>query len=140
VQRYRARLSGPLLDRLDLHVEAPPLALAELRSGQPGESSAAMAARIAAARARQQARYAGTAIAHNAGMNQAQLRRHCALDAAMGDLLQRAVEQIQLSARSYDRILRVARTIADLAGAETLAAHHLLEAIQYRSFDRTRLR
>lgn len=140
VQRYRSRLSGPLLDRLDLHVEAPPLALAELRAGQPGESSAAMATRVAAARDRQRARFAGTATAHNAAMNQAQLRRHCPVDAAMGELLQRAVEQIQLSARSYDRILRVARTIADLAGAEALDSHHLLEAIHYRSFDRDRMR
>jgi magnesium chelatase family protein len=140
IQRYRARLSGPLLDRLDLHVEAPPLLLADLRATEPGECSAAISARIEAARNRQRARYAGTSTAHNAAMNQAQLRRHCVVDAAMGALLQRAAEQVQLSARSYDRILRVARTIADLAGAVEISGHHLLEAIQYRSFDRDRLR
>jgi magnesium chelatase family protein len=140
IQRYRARLSGPLLDRIDLHIEAPPLSLAELRSEQPGETSAAMAARIAAARTRQQARFAGTRAHHNAGMSHAQIHRHCAIDTAMGDLLQRAVEQLQLSARSYDRILRVSRTIADLAAAEHIAANHLLEAIQYRSLDRERVR
>lgn len=138
IQRYRARLSGPLLDRLDLHVEAPPLTLAELRSEQPGECSAAMAGRITAARTRQLERFAGTQATHNAGMSHAQIRRHCAIDSAMGDLLQRAIEQFNLSARSYDRILKVSRTISDLAGEETLAPHHLLEAIQYRSLDRDR--
>ena len=136
IQRYRARISGPLLDRIDLHVEAPALAIEELRQASPSESSAAVRARVEAARLRQQARFAGTRTRVNARMTQAQLRRHCALDGPLSLLLQQAMEQLQLSARAYDRILRVARTIADLAGAESLAAPHLLEAIQYRSLDR----
>ncbi len=136
VQRYRNRISGPLLDRIDLHVEAPALSVSELRTTQGGESSAAIRTRVEAARARQRARFAGTRTAANARMTQTQIKRHCHLDAALGDLLQHAMEQLSLSARAYDRILKVARTIADLAGAESIAGPHLLEAIQYRSLDR----
>ncbi len=136
IQRYRARISGPLLDRIDLHVEAPALALAELRSAQPGEASAPMRERVSIARRRQHARFAGTRVTSNARMTHAQIRRHCAVAPALGDLLQQAMEQLSLSARAYDRILKVARTIADLAGADEIAAPHLLEAIQYRSLDR----
>ncbi len=137
IQRYRARISGPLLDRIELHVEAPALSLTELRSEKPGEASALLRGRIEAARLRQHARYAGTKIPANARMTHAQIRRHCAIDSTLGDLLQQAMEQLHLSARAYDRILKVARTIADLAAAEKIAAPHLLEAIQYRSLDRT---
>ncbi len=136
VQRYRARLSGPLLDRIDLHVEAPALSLAELRADKPGETSVTMRLRVDAARRRQLARFTGTRTAANARMTQAQIRRHCTLDAKLGDLLQQAMEQLHLSARAYDRILKVSRTIADLGGAENITAPHLLEAIQYRSLDR----
>lgn len=136
IQRYRARISGPLLDRIDLHVEAPALSIDELRSGKPGETSAVVRQRIAAARARQHARFAGTRVTSNARMSHAQIRRHCALDRSLGDLLQGAMEQLRLSARAYDRILKVAHTIADLAGAERIEPPHLLEAIQYRSLDR----
>ncbi|MBI4624957.1 MAG: YifB family Mg chelatase-like AAA ATPase [Verrucomicrobia bacterium] len=137
IQRYRARISGPLLDRIDLHIEAPSLSLVELRSDKPGESSAPMRERIQTSRARQHARFAGTKITSNARMTHAQIRRHCAIDSTLGDLLQQAMEQLSLSARAYDRILKVARTIADLAAAERIEAPHLLEAIQYRSLDRT---
>ena len=136
IQRYRARISGPLLDRIDLHVEAPALSLAELRSEKPGESSVAMRSRVNLARTRQHQRFAGTRITANARMTHAQIRKHCAIDTTLGDLLQQAMEQLSLSARAYDRILKVARTIADLAGAETIEGNHLLEAIQYRSLDR----
>ena len=136
VQRYRARISGPLLDRIDLHIEAPALSLTELRSQKPGEPSAVLRERIAASRQRQHARFAGTKIPSNARMSHAQIRKHCVIDSTLGDLLQQAMEQLNLSARAYDRILKVTRTIADLAGAETIAAPHLLEAIQYRSLDR----
>ncbi len=132
-------MSGPLLDRIDLHVEAPALSLSELRADMPGETSAAMRSRVETARERQRARLRGTPAESNARMTQAQIRRHCAPDAKLGDLLQQAMEQLHLSARAYDRILKVARTIADLAHAETIAAPHLLEAIQYRSLDRNTL-
>jgi magnesium chelatase family protein len=137
IQRYRARISGPLLDRIDLHIEAPALSLAELRSDKSGEGSTAMRERVQAARSRQHARFAGTRITANARMTHAQIRKHCAVDATLGDLLQQAMEQLHLSARAYDRILKVSRTISDLAGADRIESAHLLEAIQYRSLDRT---
>lgn len=137
VQKYRSRISGPLLDRIDIHIDAPALSLAELRSEQSGETSAAMRTRTEAARGRQQARFAGSRVVANARMTHAQIRRHCAIDPSLGDLLQQAMEQLSLSARAYDRILKVARTIADLARSEQIEAPHLLEAIQYRSLDRT---
>lgn len=136
VQRYRARISGPLLDRIDLHVEAPALSIAELRSDKAGEPSATMRERVEHARQVQLARFRGTKLTANARMPASQLKKFCALDTALGDLLQHAMEQLALSARAYDRILKVARTIADLAGAERIAQPHLLEAIQYRSLDR----
>jgi magnesium chelatase family protein len=136
IQRYRSRISGPLLDRVDIHIEAPALSLSELRSEKPGESSAAIRRRVDAARARQHARFFGTKTGANARMSHAQIRNHCALDSALGDLLQRAMEELKLSARAYDRILKVARTIADLGAAEQIGSPHLLEAIQYRSLDR----
>lgn len=136
MQRYRSKISGPLLDRIDLHIEAPALSLNELRSDKPGESSAAIRERVEAARAHQHGRFTGSKTVANARMTHAQIRKHCALDSALGDLLQTAMEQLSLSARAYDRILKVARTIADLAGAEKIESRHLLEAIQYRSLDR----
>jgi magnesium chelatase family protein len=136
VQRYRARISGPLLDRIDLHVEAPAVSLTDLRSTKLGESSGALCLRIEAARARQYARFSGTPVNNNARMSHAQIRQHGALESALGDLLQQAMEQLHLSARAYDRILKVARTIADLGASEKIEAPHLLEAIQYRSLDR----
>jgi magnesium chelatase family protein len=137
IQRYRARISGPLLDRIDIHVEAPALSIAELRTEKPGEASASLRDRVHAARQRQLVRFRGTRSTANARMTHSQIRRFCAVDATLGDLLQQAMEQLQLSARAYDRILKVARTIADLAESERIAAPHLLEAIQYRSLDRT---
>lgn len=136
IQRYRSRISGPLLDRIDIHIEAPALSLAELRSEKGGEGSSAMRARVEASRAVQRKRFHGTRVTSNARMTQAQIRKHCAIDRSLGDLLQHAMEQLNLSARAYDRILKVARTIADLADSEAIASPHLLEAIQYRSLDR----
>lgn len=136
IQRYRARISGPLLDRIDLHIEAPSVGVSELRSETRGEDSATIRTRIDRARAVQHARYGPGGAASNARMSHAQIRSHCAIDKAQGDLLQQAMEQLALSARAYDRILKVARTIADLAGAERILSPHLLEAIQYRSLDR----
>ena len=136
IQRYRARVSGPLLDRIDIHIEAPAVSISDLRNAAPGEPSSAMAARVQTARDRQLARFKGTPVTSNARMTHAQIRQHIPLDSTLGDLLQQAMEQLSLSARAYDRILKVARTIADLAGSERVEAPHLLEAIQYRSLDR----
>lgn len=136
VQRYRARISGPLLDRIDLHIEAPALSLAELRSDASGEASAMIRNRTETARSVQRTRFQGTRTSSNARMNHTQIRQYCRLTARQGDLLQRAMEELRLSARAYDRILKVARTIADLASRECIEDVHLLEAIQYRSLDR----
>jgi magnesium chelatase family protein len=136
VARYRSRISGPLLDRIDLHIEAPALSIEEMRSGDHGESTSAIRARIAAARTRQRARFGGSRTNCNARMTPAQLRTHAVLSPGLGDTLQRAMEKLNLSARAYDRVLRVARTIADLAGEDALSLRHLTEAIQYRSLDR----
>jgi magnesium chelatase family protein len=136
IQRYRSKISGPLLDRIDLHIEAPALSLAELRTEKPGEASESIRSRIDEARRHQHRRFHGTKTTSNARMTHAQIRKHCPVDASLGDLLQHAMEQLSLSARAYDRILKVARTIADLAGAEHIESTHLLEAIQYRSLDR----
>jgi len=136
IQRYRARISGPLLDRIDIHIDAPALSITELRSEKPGETSADLRQRIELARQRQHARFAGTRVTANARMTHAQIRKHCPIDSALGDLLQQAMEQLSLSARAYDRILKVTRTIADLAGSDRIQSAHLLEAIQYRSLDR----
>ena len=137
IQRYRSRLSGPLLDRIDIHVEAPALSIDELRTAAPGESSAVMRERIVAARAVQSRRFAGTSLRCNAQMSSKQLREVCALTSEQGLILQRAMERLGLSARAYDRVLKVARTIADLAGTPAIETAHLLEAINYRSLDRT---
>ncbi|MDR2429428.1 MAG: YifB family Mg chelatase-like AAA ATPase [Puniceicoccales bacterium] len=138
IQRYRARISGPLLDRIDIHIEAPELSIEELRTAQPGESSHAMRQRINAARQCQHRRYATHAArqATNACMTPRHIRAHCTLTPAQGTLLQRAMERLELSARAYDRILKVSRTIADLDASETIQDRHLLEAIQYRALDR----
>jgi len=136
IQRYRARISGPLLDRIDLHVEAPALSLADLRSESAGESSEQLRVRTERARTQQHRRFSGTPTTSNARMSHSQIRRYCALPSGLGDLLQSAMEQLHLSARAYDRILKVSRTIADLDQADSIGEKHLLEAIQYRSLDR----
>ena len=136
IQRYRSRISGPLLDRIDIHIEAPALSIADLRNEKPGETSEAIRTRVQTARNRQHTRFKSSKVTSNARMTHAQIRKHCVIDSTLGDLLQHAMEQLSLSARAYDRILKVARTIADLAAAEAIESNHLLEAIQYRSLDR----
>jgi magnesium chelatase family protein len=133
VQRYLSRLSGPLLDRIDLQVDVPALNFQELSTRKPGESSAAIRARVEQAREIQRKRYAGSGVDCNAHMGQKELREHCTLDQACTAMMQNAYEKLGLTARSYDRILRVARTIADLAGAQEIAPLHLAEAISYRT-------
>ncbi len=135
-QRYMTRISGPLLDRFDLHVEVPPVEYEQLSSRTPAESSASIRERVNRARQLQQERYRGTAILTNAQLPPSLLRRYCALTDDASALMKTAFERLELSARAYDRILKVARTIADLDGSETLQNHHLAEAIQYRSLDR----
>ncbi|MEW6752085.1 MAG: YifB family Mg chelatase-like AAA ATPase [Candidatus Latescibacterota bacterium] len=138
VQRYHSRLSGPLLDRMDIHVEVPALRYADLAGGAPVESSVRIRARVNAARARQLARFADTpGVFCNARMTSPQARQHCRLDGACQVLLERAMGQLGLSARAYDRILRLARTLADLEEAEAIRPEHVAEAIQYRALDRS---
>ena len=139
IQRYRSKISGPLLDRIDLHIEAPSLRIEELRNSEPSESSGVMRARCESARALQNLRFEKTELAANrcnARMSHSQIRKHCEINKEQGDLLQQAMEQLSLSARAYDRILKVSRTIADLADTDQIETPHLLEAIQYRSLDR----
>lgn len=138
IQQYRSKISGPLLDRIDLHVEVGSLSENELLSAPQGESSAAIRARVLRAREIQTARY-GTEgrIRCNAQMENTHFQRYCKMTAQMQTMLRHAIEQFGLSARAYDRILRVARTIADLAGSEELRQEHLFEAISYRSMDRS---
>ncbi len=137
VQRYRQRISGPLLDRIDIHVEVPAVPFKDLTGAAPGESSAAIRERVLAARAIQQKRFAGApGIRCNARMTSKAIRAHCALDEECRELLRMAMTELNLSARAHDRILKVARTIADLEAAPAINAAHLSEAIQYRTLDR----
>ena len=134
VRRYHARISGPLLDRIDLIVEVPALDYEELRRKSPAEPSAAIRERVNAARERQRERFSDRGMC-NARMQARELRRFCTPDAEGDALMKAAFDTMNLTARSYDRILRVARTIADLEGAEELGAAHIAEAIQYRTYD-----
>jgi magnesium chelatase family protein len=136
IQRYLRRISGPLLDRVDIHIEVPRLKHDELMTPTDGEPSAAVRARVARARERQQARFAETAIFCNAHMQSRHLRELCPLSDDVKALLKAAVESLSLSARAYDRIIKLARTIADLEAADEIAAPHVAEAIQYRTLDR----
>ena len=135
VQRYRARISGPLLDRIDIHIEMPEVGYRELSDRSRGEPSSAIRARVNAARARQRERFAGEGILCNAQMSANQVRAWCTPEGAAERLLQQAFTRLRLSARAYQRILKVARTIADLAGSERIMEQHYAEAIQYRSLD-----
>ena len=135
-QRYLGRLSRPLLDRIDLHVELPALSPSEIRVEAGSQRSSTIRERVLAARERQAARLAGTNLESNADMTPRHLRTLCAIPAAAERLLTAAVSRLGLSARGHDRVLRVARTIADLDGSDGLTAEHLAEAIQYRGLDR----
>ncbi len=135
VKRYRGKISGPLLDRIDLHVEVPAVKYRELGQELNGESSASVRKRVEQARERQKARF-GTTQHLNAHMTNAEIRRFCPLGSEGRRLLEKACERLRLSARAYHRILKVARTIADLEKAQDIETPHLLEAIQYRALDR----
>ncbi len=136
VRRYRARVSGPLMDRMDLHVQVPAARPEQLTDARPVESSEAIRERVVEARRRQTVRYGEAGVFANAHLDPAGTRRYCALDAAGSALLEAAIRRLGLSGRGYHRILRVARTIADLDGTEALDAEHVAEAIQFRSLDR----
>ena len=133
--KYVEKISGPLLDRIDLHVSVPSVEYEAMRRRETPESSTVIRQRVEAARAMQARRFAGTGTACNAHMTPAQLARFCTLDAAGDKLMENAFSRMGLTARSHDRILRVARTIADLEGSEAIAPEHLAEAIQYRNTD-----
>lgn len=132
IARYLAKISGPLLDRVDLQVEVAALATEEIASVEPGEASALIRARVEAARQIQRERFRKS----NADMTSRQLRKYCELDPASKRLLISAIERLGLSARAHDRILKVSRTIADLAGCERIESGHVAEAVQYRALDR----
>ena len=136
VQQYRSRVSGPLLDRIDIQVEVCAVPYRDLSAQAPGESSAALRARVDRARERQLTRYRDRPIFRNAQMASRDLRHYCAVEPAAARLLEQAMDKLTLSARAYTRILKVARTIADLAAAERIATAHIAEAVQYRSLDR----
>jgi magnesium chelatase family protein len=135
IHRYRSRVSGPLLDRIDLHVEAPAVGVSELRHSADGESSAMLRTRVEACRKLQQSRY-GTPKSCNARMTPKEIKQHCGLGGAEERILINAMTKLKLSARAHDRILKVSRTIADLASSNNIESQHLMEAIGYRSLDR----
>ena len=137
MNRYLSKISGPLLDRIDIHIEVTPVPFDKLTEKRNGESSVEIRKRVTAAREIQSKRFEEMDHIHyNAQMNTKQIREHCALDDASLQLLKTAMERLNLSARAFDRILKVARTIADLEGAEVVGSGHIAEAIQYRSLDR----
>jgi magnesium chelatase family protein len=132
IAKYRGRLSGPLRDRIDLIVEVPAVPVTAIADAAPGEPSAMVRERVCAARRRQQARSGDEGPRTNAALRGRVVGQVCRPDADGKELLKRAVDQLALSARGYDRVLKVARTIADLEGAERVAAAHVAEALQYR--------
>ncbi len=137
IQRYMSRISGPLMDRIDIHVEVPPVKIEDLPGKADGEQSEVIRSRVELARERQRRRFDGVSQLHaNAHMGSKDLQKYCSLPAEGEELLTSAINRLGLSARAYDRIIKVARTIADLAGEERIETPHLAEAIQYRSLDR----
>ena len=138
IQKYLHKISGPLLDRIDLHIEVTPVLYHELRAPTEGESSETIALRVKKARAIQMERYKNEpGIYTNAQMTGQHLKKYCQLNAEAENLLQKAMEKFQLSARAFDRIIKVSRTIADLQGEKNISLEHISEAIQYRSLDKS---
>lgn len=136
IQKYRAKVSGPLLDRIDIHIEVPTVKYRELSSEAAGESSLDIRERVNRARGIRKTRLQGTKIRSNAQMTPRYVKKFSNPDEARIKLLETAIDRLGLSARAYDRILKVARTIADLDNSEAVRSHHISEAIQYRTLDR----
>ena len=136
IQRYRSKISGPLMDRIDIHIEVPAVKYRDLASREAGESSREIKRRVNNARRTQLNRFKGMKIYCNAQMTNRHIKKFCQIDEASQKLLELAIDKFGLSARAYTRILKVARTIADLEGHENIQSAHLSEAIQYRSLDR----
>jgi magnesium chelatase family protein len=136
IQRYVSKISGPLLDRIDIHIDVPAVKFKELASETPSESSAEIRARVVRARQVQQERFASEKLFSNAQMSPRLIRKHCTIDSSSKALLEKAITRLGLSARAYDRILKVSRTLADLEGKEQIDSAHVSEAIQYRTLDR----
>jgi len=136
IQRYISKISGPLLDRIDIHIDVPAVKFRELASDVPAESSSAIRERVVRARRVQLQRFYGENIFCNAQMTPRLIRKYCIVDAASKSLLENAITRLGLSARAYDRILKVSRTLADLEGKENIEPGHVSEAIQYRTLDR----
>jgi magnesium chelatase family protein len=136
IQRYVSKISGPLLDRIDIHIDVPAVKFKELASDTPAESSADIRQRVVCARQIQQERFSGEKIFSNAQMSPRLIRRHCLIDKESKALLENVITRLGLSARAYDRILKVSRTLADMESKEKIDATHVSEAIQYRTLDR----
>ena len=136
VQKYLNRISGPLLDRIDLHVEVVPVSVSEISQTADGEKSTFIRERVINARKIQEQRFEGSSIHSNAQMTSKQVKEICVISTAGQTLLNKAMDKLGLSARAYDRILKVSRTIADLEASPNVMASHIAEAIQYRSLDR----
>jgi magnesium chelatase family protein len=136
IQNYMGKISGPLLDRIDIHIELPSVKYKELSDSKDAEPSSAIKARVEKARAIQRERFKTEGIFYNARMNTKLIKNHCALRQEAQELLKMAMTELGLSARAYDKILKVSRTIADLAESQDIKTEHLSEAIQYRSLDR----
>jgi magnesium chelatase family protein len=136
ISRYRNRISGPLLDRIDIHVEVPSVAYKDLSAMPSGDTSASIRQRVNKARDIQHKRFEGSNIFNNSQMNSRMLRKYCPLDESCHALMQNAIDKLGYSARVFDRILKVARTIADLEETANINSDHISEAIQYRTLDR----
>src|SRR5512133_1784934 len=136
IHRYRSRISGPLMHRIDIHIEVPAVKYRDLADRTDSESSAVIAARVECSRNLQSERFKGLKVHSNSQMTPRLIRKHCELDVPCNRLLELVTDRLGLSARSYNRILKVARTIADLEKSDNIGEQHLSEAIQYRSLDR----
>ena len=136
ISNYLNKISGPLLDRFDIHVEVPPVKFDELRSDEVSECSAEIKKRVDAARDIQRERFKNSKTTSNSRINAAELSQFCLIDKEAEKVLRNAFEKLNMTARAYDRVLKVARTVADLEQSEIIRSYHVLEAVQYRSLDR----